>query len=75
MNHVKTFANQFYELSLVKCHALVYEFTLINYFTMFGHWTRDLDRKALATHASICTLRQHMSQGSTDPLGWVSCAI
>ena len=46
VNHVKTLANQFYGLSLVKCHALVYEFTLINYITMLGHWTRD--KKALA---------------------------
>ena len=72
MDHVKTFADLFYGLSLVKCHALVYEFTLINHYTMLGQWTRDLNRKALNTHASICTLRQHMAQ---VPLGWVSCAI
>ena len=46
VNHVKTLANQFYGLSSVKCHALVYEFTLINYFTMLEHWTRD--KEALA---------------------------
>ena len=53
VNQVKTLANQFYGLSLVKCHALVYEFTLINYFTCLdiGQETR----KPWPTHASICT--------------------
>ena len=35
MNHVKTLADQFQEHSLKKCHALVYEFGLINDFTMY----------------------------------------
>ena len=61
MSHVKTLANQFYGLSLVKCHALVYEFTLINNNnnnnnnnTLFGKFTPKRQVMALGNALINC---------------------
>ena len=73
VNHVKTLANQFYGVSLVKCHALV-----LNYFAQLFHnaWTLDKRQEGLGllllAYAHNFSLRQHMAQRSTEPLGWVS---
>ena len=60
VNHIKTPANQFYGLSLANCHALVYEFTLIN--------NRQLDKRQedlgllMLAYAHNFSLRQRMAQ-------------